>query len=185
MNQAAQIEIELSKTKLTLMIFCSAIFVALGIWMVFFASSTFHDSIFNSPTLIRISGISSILFFGTCFIILLKKIGDKKPGLIINNTGIFDNSSGVSAGYISWNDVEEIKLVKIFDQKFLMIMVNNPEEYIQRQTSLGKRKTMSLNLKMYGSPIGISANGLKCNFNELENIVNKKFTEFKTKEFSF
>jgi hypothetical protein len=102
----------------------------------------------------------------------------------MNNTGIIDNSSGVSAGYIPWYDIEKIKFVKVFNQKFLMIIVNNPEECFQKQASVIKRKTMQMNLKMYGSPISISATGLKCDFNELENILNKKFAEFRTKEHS-
>jgi hypothetical protein len=72
MNEVEQIEIELCKTKMALMIFGSVIFIGLGI-RILFASSTFQNSFFYSPTFIKISGLLSILFFGTCFIILTKK----------------------------------------------------------------------------------------------------------------
>jgi hypothetical protein len=123
------IEIALSKNKLTKIIITSAVFVAIGIWMVVSKHSS-NNRIFGSPTVVVVMGIISILFFGTIGFLVLKKMKDNTPGLVIDETGITDNASGVAAGHIPWADINEIKITQVFAQKFLMIIVKKPEEYI-------------------------------------------------------
>jgi hypothetical protein len=66
------------------------------------------------------------------------------------------------------------------NQKFLMIFVTNPDKYISRQTNVLKRKTAEINYKSYGSPISLSTNTLKCNFDELKNILQTELDKNKT-----
>ncbi len=179
MSDERQIEIKFSKRKLTLMLFGSIIFVGLGIWFVL-NPTKFVSSIYQNTTVIFIAGLAGILFFGFAGIFILKKLGDKKPGLIINDKGIIDNSSAVATGQILWSDISTIEVAEIYKQKFLMLIVDNPEFYISRQTKAVKRKAMQINFKSFGSPISIAANGLQYNFEELKNILDKKFEEFKT-----
>lgn len=181
MIEEKQIVIKLSKQKLTLMFIGSLIFVGLGLLFIIYPTK-FKSSIFYSYSIIFIVGLLSILFFGSVVFFIFKKLNDKKPGLIITENGIIDNSSGVAAGQIFWNDVSAIKIVEIFNQKFLMFIVDNPDQYINRQTNPIKRKAMEVNFKHFGSPISISSNGLICNFQELKNIVEKSFGNFKTKK---
>lgn len=173
-----QIEIPLSKNKLTLMLICSLIFISLGLWFVI-KPPTIRNPIIGNPTLILTVGIAAILFFGLCAIFIAKKLPDKTPGLIINNQGVTDNSSGVSVGLIPWDDIKGINMTNVANQKFLMLVVKNPDEYINRQKGFIKKKAMQMNYKSYGSPISISANGLKCNFNELFRILQDKFNDVK------
>ena len=173
-----QIEIPLSKNKLTLMLISSLIFISLGLWFVI-KPPTISNPIIGNPTLILTVGIAAILFFGLCAIFIAKKLPDKTPGLIINNQGVTDNSSGVSVGLIPWDDIKEINVTNVANQKFLMLVVKNPDEYINRQKGFIKKKAMQMNYKSYGSPISISANGLKCNFNELFRILQDKFNDVK------
>lgn len=161
----------------------SIVFVGLGIWFTI-NPAKFRNSLFQRSEIISIVGLAGILFFGIIGFFIFKKLNDKKLGLIINYNGIIDNSSGVSAGEVSWSDVATIKIAKVFNQKFLILLVDNPEYYINRQTNMVKRITMQMNFKNLGSPICISANGLQCNFQELENILQKKFEEFKSKKTS-
>jgi hypothetical protein len=181
MSDEKQIEIKLSKRKLTLMFVSSIIFVGLGVWFKI-NPTKFRSSFVQSTTIIFVAGFLSILFFGFVSFFIFKKLGDKQLGLTITDDGIMDNSSGVSAGHIFWSDVSAIKVAEVFNQKFLMLVVDNPEQYISRQSNAVKRKAMQMNFKMYGSPISISANGLQCNFQELKTILDKKFAEFKQKE---
>lgn len=60
-----QIEITLSKRKLTLMLIGSIAFIAAGLWFLI-KPPVINNSIFGNPTLIFLSGIASILFFGLC-----------------------------------------------------------------------------------------------------------------------
>lgn len=148
-------------------LFISLIFVALGLWLVI-ARPDSGNPVLGNPVLIVVIGLASILFFGMGVIVLLRKLNDKKPGLIISNEGVIDNASGVAAGIIPWSDIEEIKAVQVMSQKFLMLIVKDPQQYIRRQTSTIKRKGMELNYKNYGSPISLSAGSLQIGFNDLQ-----------------
>lgn len=175
---SGQIEIPLSKNKLILMFLGSLIFVALGLWFVI-KPPTISNRFLNNPTLILTVGIAAILFFGLCTIFLAKKLLDRTPGLTINDQGITDNSSGVSAGLIQWSDIVAITVENVANQRFIMVIVKNPNDYINRQTGFIKRKLMEINYKSYGSPISISANGLKSNFVELYKIILDKYNDSK------
>ena len=168
-----QIEISLSKMKLTLMVIGSLLFVVIGILFVI-NPEKYTTPIMRNPTVIFISGLASILFFSLCFVFIAKKLGDNSLGLIISDKGIFDNSSGLSAGQILWSDIENISVIKIHRQRLIMLQVTNPQEYIDKQTSSFKRKMMQLNFKIYGTPLSITSNGLKISFDELLSTLTDK-----------
>ena len=155
------------------MVIGSLLFVVLGILFVT-NPEKYTSSIMRSPTIIFIAGLASILFFGLCFFFIIKKLGDNSPGLIISNEGILDNSSGVSAGQIKWTEIEDISVIEIQRQKLIKLHVKNPQEYIERQTSGFKRKMMKVSYKMYGTPLTITAHGLKISFNELLSTLTEK-----------
>ena len=148
------IEIALSKKKIFFMLMGALAFVAIGLWFVI-SPPTISNSYWGNPTKIAIAGYASIVFFGLCAFVLIKKLPDNKPGLIIDQTGLTDNSSGVSAGQILWTDIENISVIEIHSQKLIMLQVTNPQDYIDKQTSSFKRKMMQLNYKMYGTPLSI------------------------------
>lgn len=178
MNDSNQIEIQLSKSKLTLMALGCLAFVIVGI--CFIVDPTKYESfIMRSPTFIFIAGLLSILFFGFTGLFFLKKLQDRLPGLVISEEGIMDNSSGVSAGFIPWCDIITIKETKIVNQKYINIVVKNPQMYINRQKNALKRKAMQVNYKTWGTAIGITVNGLKINYDDLKLLIEKKFSDFK------
>ena len=168
-----RIEIALSKKKIILMLIGALAFVAIGLWFVI-SPPTIPNSYWGNPTKIAIAGYASIVFFGLCAFVLIKKLPDNKPGLIIDQTGLTDNSSGVSAGQILWTDIENISVIEIHSQKLIMLQVTNPQDYIDKQTSSFKRKMMQLNYKMYGTPLSITSNGLKISFDELLSTLTDK-----------
>ena len=170
-NTTGQIEIPLSKKKLILMLIGSIGFVAVGLWFVI-NPPTISNPFFGNPTLIFVTGIASILFFGLCAVYIARKLPDNKPGLIIDNIGLTDNSSGVSAGQILWSDIENISVIEIHRQRLIMLQVKNPQDYIDKQTSGFKRKMMQMNFNMYGTPLSITSNALQIKFDELLNILN-------------
>lgn len=80
----------------------------------------------------------------------------------------------MSAGLIEWDDIVELQIENVVNQKFIMVIVSNPEKYINRQKSSLKKMAMGRNYKSYGSPISISANGLKTNFEELYRLIERE-----------
>ncbi len=176
-----KIEIKLSKIKILLALLGSLTFVGLGLWLVINPPTTSHYHHY-SPTTILLAGYASIIFFGLCAFFFIRKLPDNRPGLIIDYLGLSDNSSGVAGGQILWSDIINISVLKIQRQKFIMLQVKNPEEYINRQTNAFKRKMMEMNFKMYGSPLNITSNGLKISFDELHKLVVDNYAAAKLTE---
>ncbi len=176
MKTINQIQIPLSKLKIVLMLIGALAFVLLGLWCVLEPAS-FTTSYRTSTTKITIAGYASIIFFGICAAFLIHKLFDTKPGMIIDDKGLIDNSSGSASGYIFWNDIENISVMEIRRQKLILLHIKNPQDYISRQKSLFKRKNMALCNKMYGTPLSITANGLKITFDTLLTIIKPKFQE--------
>ena len=87
-----KIEIALSKKKIFLMLLGALTFVAIALWFVI-SLPTISNSYWGNPTKITIAGYASILFFGLCTFVLIKKLPDNKPGLIIDQIGLTDNST--------------------------------------------------------------------------------------------
>lgn len=170
------IEIPLSKNKIILLFVGALIFVILGLWFAI-DPENFKVSIFRyrSVELIRIIGIISVAFFGVCSYFIFKKVFDKKSGLIIDKNGITNNSNATSIGLVKWTDIIGIRALEVVNQKFVMIDVSNPEHYIElKKNGIGKM-AMKANYKKYGSPISITANSLKSDFNEVREIIEKQY----------
>ncbi len=156
-----------SKRKLALLFLGALVFVAMGFWFVAAPPTLDNHFIFKYPVVIIAVGLVSIVFFGLCACYIFFRLFDTSPGLVINKSGIIDNSSGVAAKDVSWSDVERIDVMEIFGQKFVLLFVQNPELYITRQKSRIKRFMMRRNFNMCGTPITIAPNGLKISFDEL------------------
>jgi hypothetical protein len=165
--------IELSKTKIVLFLLGASAFVALGIWMFSLDDASIRSQRRASdPTFVHGLGLAAIVFFGICGLYALKKLFDGRPGLVFNNSGIVDNASSVSAGFIPWSEVVGAEIFEIQKQKLLIIKVRDPQEYIDRGSSL-RRTLNKANYKMVGSPISISANTLAIKFSELASLFDQ------------
>ena len=102
-----------------------------------------------------------------------------KPGLIIDQYGITDNSNATSVGLIEWVDIEAIETIQVTSTRFLILHTTQPEKYLHRAKNGLLRATMQANYKRYGSPISITANTLSIKFSALENLVLEAFEKRK------
>jgi hypothetical protein len=160
--------IPFSRGKLTKLLLLSVGCVLLGLFFVIVQP---HEPgiLLTLPVIVVIVGAFILLvgfLLGTLYFRQILKNG---PGLIIDNIGFTDYSSGLAAGYISWNDVKAIKAIHLpkYKQKFIVVILKNPAAYLDRQPNALKRKAMTMNLRNYGSPIQLTENSLKCTFDEL------------------
>ncbi|KFF15102.1 STM3941 family protein [Flavobacterium hydatis] len=177
MQNKDKIEIPMSKGKLIKILFFSILFLVASLWILLDQPEV-GNPIFNNLIIKNTASVLGTLMglFGIYF--CTKKIFDKKPGVIIDNIGIIDNSSGVSLGRIPWTDVMTVAERTVITQKMITIYLKNPDDYINKESSSIKRKMLKMNLKESGSPVSISANGLKIPFNELKYAITQKFEEF-------
>jgi hypothetical protein len=68
---------------------------------------------------------------------------------------------------------------KVVNYHFIRVIVNNPNEFIDRQKNILVRKNVETNFKKFGSPIQISTNGLKIKFEELYELMTNELNERK------
>lgn len=168
-----KVEIPLSKKKLILGIGGSILFVVLGLYLF---TTIAEQQIRFSPIFVKGIGIAGILFFGATGIYGTRKIFDRKIGLTIDENGIIDNTNASSVGFIKWRDITEIKTEQVASTKFLLIYTTNPEQYLDKVKGF-KKKLMTGNNKMYGTPLSITSSTLKCKFEDLEKLINDRFNE--------
>jgi hypothetical protein len=176
-----KIEIPISKQKIFIVLFGVLILFVGGICLVL-KPETFGNNIIGirNPENIRFFGIAGIIFFGAALIYGISKLFDNKPGLIIDENGISDNSNASSVGLINWSDIVEIKAEQVMSTKFLLIYVKNSEEYITKTKSALKRKLLQANMNKYGTPISIIYNTLSWDFAKVEKLIRKTKSQWDT-----
>jgi hypothetical protein len=158
----SEIAIPLSKGKITLIFLGSCGFVVLGSWLWSFA-----DTLIGFQRLeVMVVAVVGVLFFGLCAIWGCIKISDGRPGLIIDDKGIVDYSSAVSAGRIPWEEISGLRVSDITGQRFLTVEVTDPQKYVEAGGYF-RRKMNAANTRMTGSPINISSSALKVNLDDL------------------
>lgn len=133
----------------------------------------------SSSTMVLIVGILGVTFFGICLLFYARKMFDKTPGLIVNDKGIYDNASGISVGFIPWNDIVEIKETVVINQSFVNIVVKNPDKYIETQKNIFKRKLVQINYNFFGTVIAIPSVSINSEFNDLKRILQQEFEKHK------
>jgi hypothetical protein len=155
--------IPLKKSKLIRIAVIAAVFVAIGIFLMF-----------TGDVVALLIGMASVLFFGTILTFGIRKLFDRKPGLIVTSGYIEDNASGVAAGRIPWSEIRDVSITTMNAQPFLTIHVADPEKYVDRGGVL-KRTMNRANLKYFGSPIHIPATTLDIDFDDLATLVEHRF----------
>lgn len=173
--------IKLSKLKLSLMFVGSWTFVTAGVFFMI-DPDRFVSIWMRSPEVIFTTGLAGTLFFGLVGVFLGWKLFDTRPGLILTDEGFYDNSSGVSAGFVKWSDIQELEIYQVARTKMIFPIVSNPQDYINRQSSKFKQRLMKMNFKSYGTPLTLTSNGLQCGFQELHDLIQNELEKNKARE---
>ena len=166
-------EIQANKKRFFLMLGLSVLFVVLG--FLPFLGIGLRESRRYVPVFYDAVFIAAIVFFGFGVWVCLKTILSTKPAVSISEKGICDNAS---FGMIEWEDVAGFRKVRVQKQDYILILLENPEKYIEK-FNFFKQKWLSLNLKQYGTPVIIPTGNLKIDQEELLNIVQKEWAEYK------
>lgn len=126
-----------------------------------------NEMIQTNPILVKVVGISTLLFFSVILYIASKQLFNPELGLTFNDEGINDHSNGMAVGMIKWEDITEIKTLKFLWMKSMAIHTNNPEKYL-REASGFKLRVLAGNLNRAKTPILISSKSLKIRYSNLE-----------------
>ncbi|MBO2009919.1 STM3941 family protein [Hymenobacter negativus] len=174
MTDSSTTEIALSKQKLTLLLGGSLLLAGAAAWMAATPETFIENPFLHDPAKIRMFGILGSIFFAVLGFFLVKKLGDKRPGLLVAADGFTDNSSGLAAGEVLWADVAALEEMQMAGQKFVLVKLRDPNKYIEQHTNRFKKQLLQTNLKSYGSPIFISANTLQCSHAELTTLLTAR-----------
>lgn len=97
------------------------------------------------------------LFFGYCFLFVLKKAKRGKDILIVDEKGITDNSSDLAFGFIPWTDIDNIYMTSVVGNQFIELVLNNEEPYLQKLSGMKKLAVLA-NKKMGHQAVCITLN---------------------------
>ncbi|MGM1047975.1 MAG: STM3941 family protein [Bacillota bacterium] len=140
--------------KLGKLFMLAAVFVILGAALIYFGMTEENSSI-----VMVIIGVICAVFFGLCLFYFASRIVNKEPSLIINDEGITDQSSYIQAGVIKWEDIKNIELYSMMNQRMIGIKLYHPEKFMLQQTGL-KKLLMRANQGLVDTPINIAESGL-------------------------
>jgi hypothetical protein len=162
-----RIEIKLSKGKGVLTFFGSVALVLTSMLLINFADNQER----YDPIFVTVAGYVGLVFFGLAGLYIFYKLFDTKPGLVIDKDGIYDNSSAAAGHLIKWERITGLKVEQVMSTKFILIDIDNPEQFMEGVNGIKKRLMWST-YKMYGTPTSISSSTLSCDFDELFQIIN-------------
>jgi len=166
--------VKLNKEGMIKAIFLCILFIAVTPWVWSLADTQIQFS----PVFVKIISILLLLLCAVLGIYFFVKLFDTKPGLIINENGLFENS-GFAGIWIKWSDINGIDTENFKGSSILLILVKNPEEYLN-EVNVFKRLMMKTNFNSHGTPLIISPDALKCDFDKLTELVNEGIKTFST-----
>lgn len=172
-----KIEVALSKGKLIALSLGSLTFLAVGPFMIF----AHYGSLTLKVLVTKAAGVAGSILFGAIAVFAVSKLFDGKPGLVIDENGIFDNSSAIATGFIPWEDVKGFREIRVRNQRFLIIEVVDPEKYISRSSYISRMFVLA-NSRFYGSPIAITSNAVSMKFDTLKVMVVQAFDLYRSKQ---
>jgi len=173
-----KIEIYSNKKKAFLLLLCSIAFVVLG-FFCFVNAEKMQTNLFRNPLIIKIAGIISVLFFGFGIFVSIKQLIKDKLMLVIDKKGIDVNPK--KGEIIRWENIDGFSEIKINSVKIIVIHINNPMEYIDKQTDKVRKGLMKFNLNNYDSPYNISVATMDLSQDELFKLLNENLLIFKYK----
>lgn len=99
-----------------------------------------------------------------------------KTGLKLSPTGIEENMSQIHPQQFYWKQISNIKFMKMYFLKYVLIYIDDPLSYIKSQ-KFYRRFFMQANLKRFGTPIKIPIHSIDKPLPEIANIVSQYVNE--------
>lgn len=169
-------KIESNKRKLYIALI-ACVFIAFCCVQLIIDPEKFSRNIFRGKEMLRVLGIIGTVFlvFGVTRIFARLKKGN--AALIIDEIGITDPF--LTTQTIKWSNIKDIRRHEVMSEKLLLIDVETPHIYFENFANKSALGIMKSNMKIYGTPIALSPNFLKCSFDELEDAINIEFIKYK------
>ena len=179
-----RLEVYTSKKKSLVFLIGSIAFVTIGIVSAA-DPERFVTELWSNPELIRLVAIAAILFFGFGVLVFIRRLIKNEIALIIDVKGINVNPRRSTTEFKEWKEILGFQEIRIHRTRIIIIVVKDPEYWIEKETSTIRKKMMRFNLNNYGSPFNIAAAGLDIGFDKLNGELNSYFEKYKNKVKNF
>ena len=123
------------------------------------------------------TGFLGLLFFGACFIFILKRVINPKPLIIINEKGVTDYSTAMNVGLITWNNITNIRKQHVVNSCFIVIDVKDLSLITSKMTKFQKL-LVKLNSPLKSS-ISLCANTADKKVDEIILLINESFNKYR------
>lgn len=95
----------------------------------------------------------------------------RKTGLKLDQQGIEENI-GFKTEKFMWNEVVNIRFLKIFFLKYILIYIADPKPYISKQ-NFYRKISLQNNMKRFGTPIKVPIHAIDKSPQEIANIISE------------
>ncbi len=154
-------------------------FVLLGLTMVLASLLVLIMGSSKSNVVFVMIGIMGTIFFGFCFLFILKRFIFPKAILMVDSRGITDHSSATSVGLIPWEEIEDVFMTQTFNQEFITIKLNNTATRLSEKNFV-RSIFNKCNTALYSEgQICITLQSTRADINEVLKIILERFDEFK------
>ena len=152
------------RLKLGFLFVLSLIMVAGSAWLAFGLPAWF--------IIPGIAGWIGILFFGFAGGWYLSRLFSNRKSLILDQEGLLDNSSGIPAGRIGWDQISRVEIVSVNNQRFVGIDVVDRKALVYASSRL-QQSIEDMNLGITGFPVHIPSFAVDRSLEELRDLILK------------
>ncbi|EDM43168.1 hypothetical protein SCB49_11854 [unidentified eubacterium SCB49] len=174
-----RIEFYTSKKKSLLLLIGCILFVIGGVWLILNAEDVKLYHRYSNPIIAFSAGVASLLFFGYAMIVSIKKVVQNKIVFTLDHLGLHLNNTNSKTDLIKWDMITHFEEVSIHNTTIMIIRVKNPEFWIEKETSVMRKKMLIYNNDVFKSPFSLSAASLTISHHELKNKLNIYFNFYK------
>lgn len=95
----------------------------------------------------------------------------RKTGLKLDSQGIEENI-GFKTEKFLWNEIVNIRFMKIYFLKYILIYIQDPKSYMEKQSAF-RKLSMKSHLKRFGTPIRIPIHAINKSPQDIANIISE------------
>jgi hypothetical protein len=118
-------------------------------------------------------GLLCILVCGAAMIYPLVRLLRHTPTLIIHSSGVVDNGSALSVGFLPWHEIGRVEIVQFSSQRYLAIDVKNRETLLRAKSGF-KALILRFNSKISGATTHIASMNLSMPLEEIVSEIRER-----------
>lgn len=137
----------------------------------------FGKNIFGSFIVTKIIAAIMLILSLALFRFIIKKMGEIKDRLVINEEGITDEFSTLSIGFISWSNIKDVYVCRVATEEYVCIDLKNMDRVLEK-LPVFKKNIINYNISKTKAPICINCNSRAYTNKQIEEIIKNKIRAY-------